>query len=169
MGNHNPLLPRLRSKPALNHLITLDIMLVMPSLLMSSNSLTTLKLKEPLSNKKLLLILDKKNRSTNNTLLPGTTRRPKSISTKTPPPEIGLSLRVTRKPSLVTGLMLKPLIFKPDKNSRKTSSTSRDLLLPRKLLSKPPLKLNGQPNFKLTEMPLSNSTSPWEDHKTELP
>jgi hypothetical protein len=158
-NNHKLSPPELRSEAQLKPLIEPITTLVKPLSMMSSNSPTILKPKEELSSKKLLLILNRKNKSTNNMPMLGTTRWIKSTSTKTPL-DNGPSVLITEKPFSINGLMLKLMTLLPDKNSKKISSDTRDLLLQIKLLSEPPLKLNGQPNSKLSAMPLSNSTLP---------
>lgn len=70
---------------------------------------------------------------------------------------------------MTNGLLLKLMIFKLEKSSRKTGLTTKIPSLPRKLLSKLPLKLNGQRNSLLTKPPSLNSTRLWKDHNKELP
>ena len=132
----------------------------------SFTSTTTPLHNKKLSNLRLLPTLSKRRLSTNNMLKLSTTKW--RISTSQTTKENGLSPLITRKLFLINGLLPKPTILKPDKNLRKTSLTPITLSEPKKLLSKPPLKLNGHRNSKLTNKLLLNLIKLRMDQQTEL-
>jgi len=73
--------------------------------------------------------------------------------------------------SLTNGLMLKPLISKLERSSRKTGSDTKDPLLPKKLPSRKPLKPPGQQNSRLTKKLALTLTKPldtFQNHNQNL-
>jgi len=137
-----------------------------PSLMISLPTTTIPLIKEDNSSQMSKPTLSKRKLSTNNMLLLGTTRwRTSTSRTLTVD---GLSVLITKIPLLINGLMLKLMILLPEKSSSQTLLTIKTPSLPRKLLSKPPLKLNGQRNSRHTKPPSLISTRLSEDHKKEL-
>lgn len=163
--NNTLLFPKLKSKLPSLTFITKKLNLVKPSLAISLPTTTTLLTKEKNGKETSRHTLPKEKSSTNNSLMLINLRLKTSMSPRRTE-ELMLMFLTKRKLS-INGPLLKPTASIATWNLRKISLTTKTLFLLIKLLSKLPLKLNGQRNSRLSKIPLRNSMPPLEVHKLD--